>query len=176
MTLPREEEAKTSYTILVVCSGNTCRSPFAEEILRQAAAGRARIPIQVVSAGTSAVAGAPMTANAVAAAKERGVDLAGKTATPLTADLVEAADLVLVMEESHRKAVIALAPGAAERTRVVTGLAPSSGKDGIADPFGSSLEAYRVCFDDLRSVLREALPRIAELAEHHASRPGREAT
>jgi protein-tyrosine-phosphatase len=129
----------------------------------------------VFSAGTTALPGAPVSNSALAAAKEHDVDLTGKSSTPLTPDLVEASDLILVMERRHRERIVRMSPAAATKTRVITELAPEAGVDEIADPFGGSLETYRRCFADLRRILTLALPRLAEMAEHHESRPGRDA-
>lgn len=175
VTRPSEEEATAPFTILVVCSGNTCRSPFAEGLLRRLLADRLRIPVQIFSAGTSAVAGAPVTPNALRAAQEHGVDLAGRSSTPLTVDLIERADMILAMEKSHRDRISRMSRAAAAKTRVVTELAPESGLAEVPDPFGSGIETYRRCFRDLRTILTEALPLLAETVEHDESRPGRDA-
>jgi protein-tyrosine-phosphatase len=174
VTQPRDGEAKAPFTILVVCSGNTCRSPFGEGLLRLLAAEHLRTPVQIFSAGTSAVAGALVSRNAQLAAQEHGVDLAGKSATPLTADLALRADLILAMESSHARTVAALAPSAAEKTLLVGRLAPGAGAGEIADPFGGALDAYRRCFAEMSALLREGLPLIAERADRHAARPGRD--
>ncbi len=181
MTRPREKEATAPFTILVVCSGNTCRSPFAEGLLRQLLPNRLRSPAQVFSAGTSAAAGEPVTPNALLAAKEFGVDLSGKSSTPLTLDLIDQADMILVMEKRHRDRIVRMSPAASAKTRVVTELAPGSSASGtagaastagVADPFGSGLETYHRCFAELRAILTEAVPHIAEMIEHHESRQG----
>lgn len=171
---PRDEEAKAPFTILVVCSGNTCRSPFGEGFLRRLLAEHLTAPVQVFSAGTAAAAGAPVSQSAQLAAKEHGVDLTGKSATPLTTDLVDQADMVLVMEASHRRSVIALSPSAADKTFLVSEVAPGRGVREIADPFGGTLETYRRSFSEMSAFLREGLPTIAERVDRRAARPGRD--
>ena len=64
------------FRVLIVCSGNTCRSPLAEAYLR-AALGADRDRVQVVSAGTGALDGQPATGPAIEVARRDGVDLAG---------------------------------------------------------------------------------------------------
>lgn len=102
------------FRILVVCSGNVCRSPIAERVLR---AGFADIPqIEVASAGTMALVGKPMPTQAADLAISLGADPTGHAARQLTAELVEAADLILVAAREHRSAIVTLVPRASRKT------------------------------------------------------------
>jgi protein-tyrosine phosphatase len=98
--------------ILVVCSGNICRSPMAAGFLRAALERRfgARAP-QVRSAGTVAREGEPASVGAVFAAAELGVDLSAHRAVPLGPELVRGVDVVVAMAAEHRDAVARLARG-----------------------------------------------------------------
>ena len=99
--------------ILVVCTGNICRSPMAAGFLRAALERRfGALAPDVRSAGTLARRGEPASVGAVFAAAELGVDLSAHRAVPLTAGLVREADVVLAMAAEHREAVARLAPGA----------------------------------------------------------------
>ncbi|MBW8741862.1 MAG: low molecular weight phosphatase family protein, partial [Acidobacteria bacterium] len=102
--------------ILVVCSGNICRSPIAEGLLRRALERRLDDGAPAVgSAGTIAVDGAPAMPESVEAARERGVDIRTHGARRLTPQLIDDADLVVGMAAEHREAVARLLPGAAAR-------------------------------------------------------------
>jgi protein-tyrosine phosphatase len=102
--------------ILVVCSGNICRSPIAEGLLRRALERRVGDDApHVSSAGTIAADGGPATDSSVVAARELGIDIAGHRARRLSASLA-GADLILCMAAEHRDAIAALAPSAADRT------------------------------------------------------------
>jgi len=108
--------------ILFVCSGNTCRSPMAETLLRsmlEARLGRLPSGLEVTSGGVSAVPGASPTVQAVMVMAERGLDLSTHKARQVTADMVRQADLVLTMTRSHREALLKLAPEAAGRVFVL---------------------------------------------------------
>jgi protein-tyrosine-phosphatase len=83
--------------ILVVCAGNTCRSPAAEAAIRAAAAGTG-VAIDVSSAGTSAERiGAPPTPAMVEAGREHGIEISG-SASQVTPEQLASADLILAMD------------------------------------------------------------------------------
>jgi protein-tyrosine phosphatase len=103
--------------ILVVCTGNVCRSPMAEGILREALRERFGDEAPVVhSAGTAGWEGSGAMVEAVAAAAERGVDISRHVARRLTPAMVRDADLTLAMAREHRDAIQEHAPDAADRT------------------------------------------------------------
>ena len=100
--------------ILVVCTGNVCRSPIAEGLLRAALAARlGDAAPRVTSAGTMGWEGSGADPHSVEAAAERGVDISAHRARMLRPSEVEEADLVLAMAREHEEAVRALAPGKA---------------------------------------------------------------
>lgn len=113
--------------VLMVCTGNICRSPMMERILR-AAIDRcgASADVAVASAGTWANTGEPMQPFATMVLAERGIDPAGFAATLLTEDLVRTSDLVVTATRAHRAHVVALVPGAVRRTFTLLELAQIS--------------------------------------------------
>ncbi len=102
--------------ILIVCTGNICRSPMAEGFLRHELALRlVEGAPEVTSAGTWGFDAEPAVAEAVDAAAERGVDISGHRSRALQEDQIERADLVIGMTQEHRDKAIALASRAASR-------------------------------------------------------------
>jgi YD repeat-containing protein len=99
-------------TVLFVCTGNSCRSPMAEGLLRQAARGRG--DYRVLSAGLGAVEGQPPSPYAIQAIKELGVDISGLRSRMLTPALVQQADYIFGMTHIHIDTVMLLYPQAAE--------------------------------------------------------------
>ena len=151
-----------------MCSGNTCRSPLAEAILRRWLPAGGEALCAVASAGTAAVKGAPASDGALVVAAREGLSLRGHRARRLTREMVIEADLVLVMEPGHRRAVLALDPSAGERTHLLTGfadaLAPGEG-EAVRDPLGGGEALYAAVYGEIAGAIERSLARILALAE-----------
>ena len=99
-------------SILVVCTGNVCRSPIAEGMVRSILQTRfGDAAPSVASAGTAAWVGSAADPSSIAAAAELGIDISAHRARQLEHDLVSAASLVLAMASEHRDAAFRLFPG-----------------------------------------------------------------
>ncbi len=140
--------------ILFVCTGNICRSPFAEGLLRNALAAKGLKGIEADSAGLLALPGNSATSLAQRVAFEFGVDLSGHRAKSLSEELQAGCDLILVMEKSHEKAVLAAFPKATGKVLLLRHFGRyGSRRRGIADPYGFQYEAYRFCFLDIEDAV-----------------------
>lgn len=131
--------------VLVVCTGNICRSPFAEVYLRRRA-GELCLELEVVSAGTYALAGNRATPEAVAVASRLGIDLRAHRAASVDHRAVRGADLVLAMSRHHEEEILDLRGPSTEKPAVyLLGQFHPRPADPpeIPDPLGGSHEDYR---------------------------------
>ena len=102
-------------TILVICTGNICRSPMASGLLESLLRDRGVSGVTVESCGVSAWDGSPATPEGVEAAREQGLDISRHVARKMNRRIVESADLIVGMASEHREAVKRIAPNAAGR-------------------------------------------------------------
>src|SRR5437773_3130160 len=157
-------------TILFVCTGNVCRSPMAEGILRQALEGRG--DYHVISAGLGAMEGQPPSPYAVQAVRELGIDISNQRSRMLTPDLVQQAEYIFGMTHSHIDTVILLYPHAAEKTFLLREFDETLDlfeKD-ISDPIGGSYDIYLNCRDQIEQGIVSMLNFIEQTSHFSDSR------
>lgn len=102
-------------TILLVCTGNICRSPMAAGVLSKLLLDRGIQDVQVESCGVSAWDGSPPTPEAVVAMREHDIDISSYRARRMNRRLIESADVIVGMASEHRDAARRLVPSASAR-------------------------------------------------------------
>jgi protein-tyrosine phosphatase len=147
--------------IVFVCTGNTCRSPMAEGLLRAALPAGWEEEVTVSSAGTHAWNGQPAASLAVKVLKEMGIDISGHLARIVTPDLINRASLIVALTADHMESMKAAVPGAGEWMIVMGGLDPDRESRDVADPIGGDIGDYRGARDDIASLVPFLLDHLA---------------
>jgi protein-tyrosine phosphatase len=145
--------------IVLVCTGNTCRSPMAEGLLKKRLqdAGGEWAGVNVISAGVAASEGALASPQAVDVMEAGGIDISCHESRPLSDAIMHRADIVLTMTRGHRAAIVAAWPDMAERVHT---LRPDGGD--IADPVGGSVEVYEQCAKQIEDSLDRWFDRLSD--------------
>ncbi|MFA5940777.1 MAG: low molecular weight protein-tyrosine-phosphatase [Sinimarinibacterium sp.] len=140
--------------IIVVCTGNICRSPMAEALLRVRLGARVQ---RVASAGTGALVGYPADAMAVEVASEHGLDLSGHRAQQATLPLLSSMDLILTLDQSHNDWLNRQYPQL--RGRVHKILKWRENVD-VEDPYRRPRDAFVKAFDDIEGGVEDWLRKL----------------
>ncbi len=152
--LSSKKTNQKDFTVLFVCSGNSCRSPMAKGIFDKIVkdSKNNRVSITSLSAGTSAINGQLPTENAQKAVLKYEADIKHHLSAQLTKERIKLADLILAMEEKHKDFILELYPRAKEKTFIITNYIGKS-TAGIIDPLGHSIEIYQATADKLHRLL-----------------------
>lgn len=139
--------------VLFVCTGNTCRSPMAEALMKHLAEERGFQNLSSSSAGIFANPGSPLSSAAKEVLEKRfSISDFTHKATPVTQELIDQADLVVAATEDHRRLLIQKF-GGEEKTVTFP--------EDIADPYGGFLEAYEASANaiaaGLETLIREGV-------------------
>ncbi len=141
---------KSVKIILVVCSGNICRSPMGEVYLIHKLEEKGIQGVKVYSAGTLNITGEPADPKAIATAMDAGLDLRNHSSYGIDHLPVGYADIVLTMEPQHSDYVAESFPAAKEKTHLLGEFYPRDFGATIPDPIGGSLEDFHNSFDMIR--------------------------
>jgi protein-tyrosine-phosphatase len=152
-----EKLSHPNRLLLVVCTGNICRSPMAAALLtsRLEAAGLRGWVVE--SRGVSAIEGHPATSYAEAAAQELGLDLTNHRGRQFTPEDAETADLILTLEGWQRDRIRELVPARADRVQLLTHFDPAHPDRDIADPYGRTYRFYRACLDEISGAVESVV-------------------
>ena len=141
--------------LIFVCTGNTCRSPMAEGLLKKLLP--ADCDWEVSSAGVCATDGWPVSGHSVEALREKDIDISDLTSTALTHKLVANADLLVTMTGGHRDAILQASPESEGKVFLLKSFGVAQCAADIDDPVGGALNDYRRIRDEIDAALPDLI-------------------
>ena len=157
------------YTVLFVCSGNSCRSPMAEGLLKKKLYPRYGSKLQVQSAGTLGINGNPATLHAITASREKGVDISNHVSCGANQDNISKADIIFAMADHHKEFLDRYFPKYKENVFLLKAFNRRGKKPkrlSIKDPIGESLTTYRRVINQIDEELERILPQLQKLIDN----------
>lgn len=130
---------------------------MAEALLRNFAAENSSLELSIKSAGTAAFGNQTASRNAILALRELGIDLTRHRSQVVTAALIDEADLVLTMTNSHKNQVLALKPNASKKVFTLSEFTFQDITRNISDPFGGNLDTYIECRNEITEYIKKLL-------------------
>ena len=159
------------YRVLAVCTGNICRSPLVEYLLRDACDDAGLAPrVEIASAGTTGYeVGNPIDPRAGAILENRDTDPSAHRAQAITAQMLRESDLILALDDDHIAPLYRLAGSDTDKIRMIRSFDPEAGDDlGIRDPwYGSESD-----FDTAAEQIDAAIPGIVAFVRDELDRRG----
>lgn len=144
--------------VVFICTGNTCRSPMAEGILKDFVEKK-DLNIEVLSAGIYATRNEEVAKFAVEAMEDIGIDISNHQSNQVNNELLEGADLVLVMSNRHKKYLLSQYPIVKDKVFLLNEYAFGT-LTHIEDPFGSPLRYYEKSRDEIYKAVEEIVEKL----------------
>ncbi len=150
------------FTLMFVCTGNTCRSPMAQFILQDKLAKlRLDDRIKIISAGVAGFAGDAISVGAKEVLAAMGIDATRHKACAVNQKLINEADLIITMGSGHRADLLHFYPSSGEKVFTLAEFC-GAGKD-VPDPFGGDTAIYAACAKEIDNMLDSGLEKIITL-------------
>lgn len=141
--------------ILFVCTGNTCRSPMAEAILKN----KGIAGVEVKSAGVYASNGSEASINTKAVLDAEKI-AHNHQSSMLTDELVKWSTYILTMTSGHKSSILSLFPDAAGKTFTLKEFIGNRDDVDISDPFGGSMEIYQQTYKEIKANIEKLIEKL----------------
>jgi protein-tyrosine-phosphatase len=154
--------------VLFLCTGNTCRSPLAEGILKKMLKEKNLSPLEVQSAGIQTLDGMPSSLFAGEVAKNWGIDLVSHRSQKLTEELLEKTDLVLALAPEHYHYVKSNFRKHLPKVYLLKSFPQKKSLEkelGVPDPIGGTIQEYNEVLLEIEEEIKRIFPYIQKMVE-----------
>ncbi len=139
--------------VLFVCTGNICRSPMAEGLMRAMSKGS----IEASSAGIGAGFGDPASIHAVRILRRDGIDISKHRSQPVSMPLIVHADAIFAMTQGHLNTLQLLYPEASHKMYLLRDETFGNKRADVRDPIGGNIRIYEGCKQEIQEALKHII-------------------
>lgn len=161
---------KRKFKIVFVCTGNICRSPMAEGLLRAKLPEHLKSKVIIESAGTMDIEGSLASSEAVQVMQDKGIDISYHRSQGVSHEVIQDADIIFALAGDHRSYLESVFPQVRDnvfllKTFDLDHKKKRAGSISISDPIGGTIETYIKCSDAIEKEIDRFLPRLRRLIE-----------
>lgn len=149
--------------VVFVCTGNICRSPMAEYLLKDRLGENSRW--EICSAGVAAGYGMSASRSGIEILRQRGIDMTCHQSRYLDDELVYAADMIVVMTEEHKQSIMMVHPEVEDRVFLMKSFLPVKDSLDVEDPIGASIEVYDMISKEIDEAMSGLIDYLSGLEE-----------
>jgi protein-tyrosine-phosphatase len=144
--------SSSDMNVLFICTGNTCRSPMAEQIFNEQTKG---LSAQAFSAGLNVSAGSPISPKAAEALTNLGYSTKEHSSTQVSTQAIEEADVILTFTQDQKDEVAKRFPAAVDKLSTISEYANrgTGTSEDVSDPYGKSAEVYKETAETINSLV-----------------------
>lgn len=145
--------------IIFVCTGNTCRSPMAEEMLKKLLAEEG-LDYEVISRGLNVFFPSKANEKAIEVVKSYDIDLSSHEARPISLQDIEKTALLLTMTKAHKVYLLKMFPHLSSDVHVLKEFVGDVGD--VGDPFSGNLDIYESCASELMDLMERLVIKLGK--------------
>jgi len=152
--------------ILFVCTGNICRSPMAEGILKDMVPTDLKNRFEIKSAGINTTSGMRVSASAAKVSEKNGININSHLSSQIDEKMISGSNLIFVMAQEHLEFFRNEYTTYLDKVYLLKKFEnPDTENSSIIDPIGMDIESYEKIFNEIKGEIERIFPNLIKIVE-----------